>query len=125
MKAANAFPKPYPSFILTLLILAALALAAVIWSQHAANGHVGQYNAPAIWQLYENRTCKPMLYYACPSTNKSLLICGIDQQRDLYGGIWIGMQDGTPRIITGYAARWSYWSRKIQTECNLPLAAFP
>ena len=107
------------------LLLMAIGLAVLIaFSQHALKGHVGQHNASTLWSRYERQGCKPLLYYGCQGQQKNLLICGVDPEKDLYGGLWIGLQGGKV-VMTGHAARWAYWQSKINGGCNIPIAVMP
>lgn len=102
---------------ITIIIIVAI-IAAVVMTAHAQRSHIGQYNAPSIWQTYKQGSCNPVMCYLCRDGNL-LLICGIKPNQDLYAGVWLCPVGCDNLVITGYVARWDYWQKKILGGCSV------
>ena len=109
--------------LILIIILVAISLGALDtlglptlsdlpMTQHAAQGRVGTtMDAEAIRQMIDNRACKPIEFYICPSVNQSKAICylKVSATDELWAGVIVGLH--TPnKIITGYVAPYfEYW----------------
>lgn len=81
-------------------------------SNHAAGAHVGEYSASTILPRIGDRSCKPIIVHACERQKLVKYICQLKPGEDLWGGVIVGFGDPShPQgiIITGFAARLSYW----------------
>jgi hypothetical protein len=88
---------------------------------HAANGLAAQYNAVSISEAMKAGTCKPILTYICPVVKQIKIVCQLVPGIDLWAGLIIGTAiPEQPVVVTGFAARWSYWQRSfMQDGCVL------
>ena len=113
-----------------LIAVILLALAVVLWpvisdvlgdvetipmTQHAEQSHRNEaVNATALVEMSASGNCWEMEIYDCPADATTKVLCKVGG--NTWGGLIIGLlDDGTSEIITGYAARYSYW-RKIVDE---------
>ena len=109
-----------------LLAIILLALAIVLWpvisdvlgdvetipmTQHAREGHLNEgINATAMVEMIASGHCREMEVYECPADATTKVLCKVSG--NTWGGLIIGLlDDGTSEIITGYAARYSYWRK--------------
>jgi hypothetical protein len=104
-------------FILVLAVIALVAVGVLLNSPltvHAANSHIGQYNSNTISELMKQGICKPVLIYNCPRVNQIKILCQVKPGVDLWAGLILGTRDVEHTVIvTGFAARFSYWEESI------------
>jgi hypothetical protein len=113
-----------------LLILLALATAGALaygalrsspLSLHAKTSHAQEaYNATTILGRINRSTCQEVKCFDCPKVQHFKILCRINSE--LWGGLIIGYNR---MIITGYAARYSYWDKSIIADGCVPAAFLP
>jgi hypothetical protein len=122
--ACSSIHRPRPSSVVLLLLLAAVAVGVLLGAPltlHAQNSHIAQWNATTIKQAMEQGICKPILKFVCPPVQQIKVVCQLFPGIDLWGGLIIGTAEpSNPVIMTGYAARWSYWQNTfVRDSCVL------
>ena len=120
---------PLPLVIILVLTVALVAVATmpalrdIPFTNHARDGHNGQaWTATGISARLSSRSCSPILAYSCSQTTIVLCPVGPDLD-DLWTGLIIGTATGQPTVVTGYAAPWSYWEKRV-SRC-LPISYVP
>ena len=110
---------PQAKLILILLVIIALAVAVgtLPLTEHAETKHVDEtVNAASLAASVSAGTCRDMKVYVCPEESTIKILCKVG--KDTVGGLVIGTNlDGSHQIITGYAARRSYWENNVN-GCN-------
>lgn len=96
-------------FLLIAAVLAAVAVGALPLTDHATTSHADEpVNASSLAALVSIGMCRDMKVYDCPEEATIKILCKVG--KNVVGGLVIGIRaDGTQQIITGYAARSSYW----------------
>jgi hypothetical protein len=118
---------PVLAFVLVLAaVLLAVATLPVLrdipFTNHAIQGHQAQqWNAAIISARISSRSCNPILAYAC--AHATIVMCPVGVPDDLWTGLIIGTDTGSPAVVTGYAAPASYWFRRV-SSC-LPVSYVP
>jgi hypothetical protein len=90
-------------------------------TQHAANSHIGEYNAVTISALMKSGACKPIQVWLCDKVKQWKAVCPLFPGIDLWAGLIVGTADPeNPVVVTGYAARWAYWQGSfVRDSCVL------
>lgn len=117
-----------------MAIMAAMGMTlAPIMTDHALEGHQGQAaNASTIVdcladQLNGNSNgddkCDQLDLHICrkyrgTKSPHAKVLC---HKGDKIDGLIIGLRDGTPKVVTGYRARRSYWLNSITRDQCIPL----
>ncbi len=98
--------------IVVIATWASGSLSSLPMTQHAAQGRAGTtMDADTIRRMIDNRACRPIEFYTCPSVNQSKAICflKVSATDELWAGVIIGLH-APNKIITGYVAPYfEYW----------------
>jgi hypothetical protein len=127
---ALAIARPSPSGLLAWLLLAAVVGVGILLgaplTRHAADSHLAQWNATSISQVMRAGTCKPIQVWVCAPAKQIKALCQMKPGVDLWLGLVVGTADpANLAVITGYAARWSYWAGTLTRDGCLPTVVAP
>ena len=103
-------------FLAIIIVLAVTigvdSLSDLPMTKHAAEGRAGTtMDADTIRRMIDDRACKPIEYYVCPSSLQSKAICylKVTESDELWAGVIIGF-NAPNKVITGYVALYyEYW----------------
>ena len=115
-------------FFLAIIIVFAVSIGVGLLSdlpmtRHAAQGRADTtMDADTIRRMIDNKACRPIEFYICPSSLQSKAICylKVTESDELWAGVIIGFH--TPyKVITGYVASYfEYWIPANQRDgCRL------
>jgi hypothetical protein len=93
------------------------------WTRHARDAHKDQaWSTAGVIDAISRENCSPIYMYSCPVQWEIRYVCPAERGSDLWLGLIVGYKTltGDPIIITGYAARLSFWLKSMADDgCTL------
>jgi len=111
-----------------LLVAIALLAVAVMVVPHIGTipltGHAKTAHQSQVWNATTVQahmvSCSPKLVFLCPSREEILVLCPTHPGSTIWTGLVIGIGGTEPVIVTGYAARKSFWMKAVKDDGCIP-----